>query len=135
MPAASSVASPEVRPSPHLARATLEGIAHQVTDLVEAMAEDLGKPLGKLRVDGGAAKNDLLLTDQARFAALTIERPIDLETTARGAAMLAAVGAGLFDDKSAAATMSPLERAFAPTDAERDEARAGWRAAIKRARG
>jgi len=119
----------------HLARATVEGIAHQVADLVEAMAEDFGKPLGKMRVDGGAANNDLLLVEQAKLAALTIERPVDLETTARGAAMLAAVGAGLFAGKNDAAAMSPLESSFEPTQAGRDEARLGWARAIERTRG
>jgi glycerol kinase len=119
----------------HLARATLEAIAHQVTDLTESMAEDLGKPLGRMRVDGGAASNDLLLEEQARLAGLLIERPVDLETTARGAAMLAAVGAGLFAGKDEAARMAPLERSVAPPpEGDRAAARAGWKAAVARAR-
>ncbi|MCC6527588.1 MAG: glycerol kinase GlpK [Polyangiaceae bacterium] len=127
----------------HLARAALEGIAHEVTDLLEAMAEDLGRPLAKMRVDGGAAANDLLMQEQARLAGLHIERPRDLETTARGAAMLAAVGAGLFagaGDPAAAmravSQMAPIERAFAaqPVDERRTSARAAWRAAVARAR-
>jgi glycerol kinase len=118
----------------HLARATLEGIAHEVTDLVEAMASDLSGPLAKMRVDGGAANNDLLLTEQARFAGIVIERPIDLETTARGAAMLAAVGVGLFSGPSEAAQMSPIERAFEPGTDGASEARTGWKAAVERAR-
>ncbi len=121
--------------SAHLARAALEGIAHEVTDLLEAMAEDLGQPLARMRVDGGAAANVLLMQEQARLAALSIERPIDLETTARGAAMLAAVGAGLFSDKADAASMSPIERTFAPPeDDDREAARSGWKAAVARAR-
>ena len=119
----------------HLARATLEGIAHEVTDLAEAMADDLGKPLSKMRVDGGAAQNDLLLQEQANLAAMTIERPIDLETTARGAAMLAALGAGLLQTKDEAARMSPLERSFEPAPgADREAARRGWKVAVARAR-
>jgi glycerol kinase len=122
--------------SAHLARATLEGIAHQVADLVEAMGEDLGRPMGKMRVDGGAAANDLLLTEQARFAALTIERPHDLETTARGAAMLAALGAGLFRSKDDARRMAPIEKTFTPSASpDRKAARAGWKRAVERARG
>ncbi|MEM9697047.1 MAG: glycerol kinase GlpK, partial [Myxococcota bacterium] len=58
----------------HLARATLEGIAHQIADLLEAMAEDLGAPLTSMRVDGGAAANDLLMREQARLRALRSER-------------------------------------------------------------
>ena len=119
----------------HLARATLEAIAHQVTDLTESMAEDLGKPLARMRVDGGAASNDLLLQEQARLAGLVIERPVDLETTARGAAMLAAVGAGLLSGKDEAARMAPLERSVEPPPgADRAEARAGWKVAVARAR-
>lgn len=121
----------------HVARATLEGIAHQVTDLLESMSEDLGKPLARMRVDGGAAANELLMREQAKLALLTIERPVDLETTARGAAMLAAVGAGLFPNKAAAAQMSPIERTFEPAAGAADArsaARSGWRTAIARAR-
>jgi glycerol kinase len=120
----------------HLARATLEAIAQEVTDLLEAMSEDLGRPLGKMRVDGGAAANDLLMQEQADLSGMSIERPVDLETTARGAAMLAAVGVGLFPDKTAAAQMSPLERSFAscaPPE-RRLQARAVWRQAVARAR-
>ena len=62
------------------------------------------------------------------------ERPHDLETTARGAAMLAAVGAGLFGDKSAAAAMAPIERTFEPAGAPRNSAREGWKAAVERTR-
>jgi len=120
----------------HLARATLEAIAHEVTDLLGAMGEDLGSPLRRMRVDGGAAANDLLMQEQASLCGMSIERPQDLETTARGAAMLAAVGAGLFADKAAAAQMAPLERSFVPSGDQRtrDQARAGWRQAVARAR-
>jgi glycerol kinase len=119
-----------------LARATLEGIALQVTDLLHAMAEDLGKPLARMRVDGGAAKNDLLMQYQADFAATMIERPIELESTARGAAMLAGVGAGLFANVQAAAGMSKVERTFevGMSASERGEHLARWRDAIGRTR-
>jgi glycerol kinase len=118
----------------HLARATLEGIAHEVADLLAAMADDLGRPLSKMRVDGGGAANDLLMDLQASFAGLTIERPRDLETTARGAAMLAAVGAGIFASKSDAASMAPLERHFAPDTSGSEQARLAWKGAVLRAR-
>jgi glycerol kinase len=96
----------------HLARATLEGVALEVRDLLGAMADDLGKPLGKMRVDGGAAANDLLMQFQADVAAVAIERPAELESTARGAAMLAGVGAGLFSSLAEAAGMSRVDRSF-----------------------
>jgi glycerol kinase len=120
----------------HLARATLEAIAQEVTDLLEAMSEDLGRPLGKMRVDGGAAANNLLMQEQADLCGMTIERPVELESTARGAAMLAAVGAGLLPNPAAAAKMSPLERSFAPQGepGRRAQARAAWHHAVARAR-
>ncbi len=118
----------------HLARATLEGIAHEVADLLEAMAEDLARPIATIRVDGGAAANELLMSEQARLAGVTIERPVDLETTARGAAMLAAVGSGLFASKEQAKKMAPVERTFEPGDALRSSAREGWKKAVARAR-
>lgn len=119
----------------HIARATLEGIAHEVTDLLEAMAEDLGSPLARMRVDGGAAANSLLMNEQARLAGLVIERPVELETTARGAAMLAAVGHGLFTDLDDVRRMAPVERRFEPSkDASREQERIGWKKAVARAR-
>jgi glycerol kinase len=78
----------------HLARATLEGVAFQVADLLRCMRDDLGQPLKRMRVDGGAAANDLLMQFQADVAAIGIERPRELESTARGAAMLAGGGRG-----------------------------------------
>jgi glycerol kinase len=123
----------------HLARATLDGVVHQVTDLLDSMAEDMGQPLARMRVDGGAAANELLMKEQARVASVDVERPHDLETTARGAAMLAAVGAGIFPDKASARKMSPIERIFeAPADEDADAAAArvasrdGWKNAIAR---
>lgn len=120
----------------HLARAALEGIALEMTDLLDAMADDLGKPLARLRVDGGAAANDLLMQYQADVANVTIERPHELESTARGAAMLAGVGVGLFASATEAARMSKAERTFRPemSSAERSAHRARWADAIERAR-
>ena len=120
----------------HLARATLEGIALEVSDLLEATAEDLGKPLRRMRVDGGAAANDLLMQLQADVADIAIERPPELESTARGAAMLAGVGAGLFATVAEAAGMSRVERSFRVEmgPEERAAHRGRWADAIARAR-
>jgi glycerol kinase len=120
----------------HLARAALEGIALSVNDLLGAMAEDLGKPLERMRVDGGAAANDLLMQFQSDMGRLVIERPSELESTARGAAMLAGIGAGLFPSGREAAKMMAVERTFHPSmpEAERDERLARWRDAVRRAR-
>ena len=119
----------------HLARATLEGIALEVHDLLAAMAADAGRPLARLRVDGGAAANDLLMQFQADVAAVAVERPTEIESTGRGAAMLAGVGAGLCEVASAA-KMLKLERSFAPAmPAKAREAHlAQWKDAVARTR-
>jgi glycerol kinase len=117
----------------HLARAVLEGVAFEVTDLLGAAAADLGQPIARMRVDGGAAANGLLMQLQADFADVTIERPHELESTARGAAMLAGVGAGLFGSIEDAARMSRVERTFVPSmrDDERASHRARWAHAVR----
>jgi glycerol kinase len=120
----------------HLARATLEAIAHQVTDLVGAMADDLGGPVRRMRVDGGAAANDLLMELQANLSNLVVERPAELESTARGAAMLAGLGVGLFATPAQTSGMSKATSVFRPTmDAPvRDKMRGAWTDAVRRAR-
>jgi glycerol kinase len=117
----------------HLARAVLEGVASEVTDLLGAAAADLEGPIARMRVDGGAAANDLLMQLQADLARVTIERPHELESTARGAAMLAGVGVGLFPSVRDAARMSRAERTFEPamSDSERDAHRARWAHAVR----
>lgn len=122
--------------SAHLARATLEGIAHEVSDLIGAMSEDLGYAVGRVRVDGGAASNDLLMQMQADLAGITAERPRELETTARGAAMLAAVGAGLVASSRQAAGMVRIDGTFGVrmSRQKRAEERKSWSEAIRRAR-
>ena len=120
----------------HLARATLEAIAFQVHDLIAAMSADLGRPVTRMRVDGGAAANDLLLQMQSDFAALTVERPTELESTARGAAMLAGLGAGLFSSPEEAARMIRGGQAFTPRidPSARSAALGRWSDAVCRAR-
>ncbi|NUQ79880.1 MAG: glycerol kinase GlpK [Polyangiaceae bacterium] len=121
----------------HIARATLEGIALEVVDLLDAMADDLGQPLAKMRADGGAAANNLLLQFQADVAGISIERPAELESTARGAAMLAGIGAGLFKSEAEAAQMAKAERVFQVVmgDIERTAHKNRWIDAVGRARG
>jgi len=120
----------------HLARATLEAIAFQVNDLLAAMKGDLGAPISRLRVDGGAAANDLLLELQSDLSAVSVERPEELETTARGAAMLAGVGAGFFAGGADAARMISIDRTFMPRmgDDERRTHHLRWSDAVERAR-
>ncbi|RYG72213.1 hypothetical protein EON77_12535, partial [bacterium] len=117
----------------HLARATLEGIAFQVNDLLAAMAKDAGRAPKRLRVDGGAAANDLLMQMQADIAGVVVERPVDIESTGRGAAMLAAVGAGLAPGadaqaSSGAASASRMLRLSAAPPSRRSSAEVRARA-------
>lgn len=119
----------------HLARAALEGIAHSQCDILEAMSSDLQAPLTDLRVDGGAARNDLLLQLQADLSGLRLKRPRMLETTALGAAMMAGLGVGLWPNLDALRRAYPLEREFVPqmdANAQR-AARAHWRSVVARA--
>ena len=120
----------------HLARATLEGIAFATRDGVEAMRRAAGIPLRELRVDGGAAADDLLLQLQADVLGVPVLRPERTETTAFGAAALAAVGAGLWDE-AAVARAWRAERRFTPQlgEDERERRYAGWQRALALSRG
>lgn len=120
----------------HIARAALEGIAFQCTELIEALRQDTGLAVDELLVDGGAAANDLLMQLQADLAGVRVRRPADLESTARGAAALAAVGAGVIKDPAEAAGMQAGVREFLPgLDAlERERRLAEWAAAVARVR-
>jgi glycerol kinase len=120
----------------HLARATLEGIALEVGDLLSAMQADAKIPLKRLRVDGGAARNDLLMQLQADLAHVEVERAAELESTGRGAAMLAGIGRGLAKGLDVVAKMARLERTFRPEmpAGERDAHLRRWADAIRRTR-
>ena len=116
----------------HVARATLEGVAHQVADLVAAI-ETGGVPIRALRVDGGAAASDLLMQIQADLLGKPVVRPRILETTALGAARLARAGRS-FAATAAGLKQAPgeVDRTFAPaaSAADRTAARARWRRAV-----
>lgn len=120
----------------HVARATLEGIAHQVTDVVEAMAADSGIDLTELRADGGAAANDLLMQMQADMLGEEVVRPAVAETTALGAAYLAGLATGFWADRDEIARQWTADARFRP-QADSDSIsrmRSGWRRALDRAR-
>lgn len=123
--------------SAHLARATLESIAFQTRDVVDAMVRDAGVPLKELRVDGGGAANNLLLQIQADILGVPVVRSRQLETTALGAAYLAGLGAGLWQDQADVATQWGADRRFEPaiSEADRDRAYARWQDAVQRSRG
>jgi len=119
----------------HLARATLEGIAFSVADLLSAMVKDAGRSLGRLRVDGGASQNDLLMQFQCDISSVAVERPTEVESTGRGAAMLAGIGAG-FVDLASVSRMLKLGKRFEPAmpAEERASRLAGWEKAVARSR-
>ena len=121
---------------PHLARAALESIAYQSRDLLQLMQREAGVSLGGLRVDGGAAANNLLMQFQADVLDVDVLRPEVLETTALGAARLAGLATGVWDSTDEVATAWQLERRFTcEMEAEqRDLLYAGWERAVERSR-
>ncbi len=118
----------------HIARAGLDAIAFQCTDLIDAMRADSGVAVEELLVDGGAAANGYLMQRQADLAGLTVQRPQDLDSTARGAAALAAVGAGLLDDPAEAGAVRDAKQSFAPAAPSEtlDADRRLWEDAVQR---
>jgi len=115
-----------------IARAALEGIALQITDLLTAMAADLGAPLKSLRVDGGAAANDLLMQIQADLLRVPLARPTILETTALGAIFLAGLGVGLWSDTAELSATWAEDRTFTPQGdpAKLDALKQHWARAV-----
>jgi glycerol kinase len=120
-----------------LARATLESIAFQVADVLEAMAADAGEGVRALRVDGGAAENDLLLQLQADLLGMPVERPVVAETTALGAAYLAGLAIGYWSGLEDVAANWALDRRFEPSmsDHRRHAMLDGWHRAVERSMG
>ncbi|WP_066554877.1 glycerol kinase GlpK [Croceicoccus bisphenolivorans] len=116
----------------HIARATLESVAYQTMDLVDAMIADGAPAPDVMRVDGGMAANDWFCGFLADMLATRVDRPAELETTARGAAALAGIGAGLFPDLAAIEAISNFDRSFEPgiTAEDRKAHADGWHAAL-----
>jgi len=121
----------------HLARAALESIAYQARDVLDAMTRDSGIEPEVLRVDGGAARNDFLCQFQADVLGVPLERPATTEKTALGAAYLAGLATGFWQDESELKTQLRIERRFEPAmeASRREELCAGWRRALERAKG
>jgi glycerol kinase len=120
----------------HLARATLEAIAFQSAELIEAMDSDSGIALSELRVDGGATASNLLMQIQADLLGVPVVRPRITETTALGAAYLAGLAVGFWKDEAEIAALWSRDRVFEPT-LSRDAAQARlheWRRAVERSR-
>lgn len=120
----------------HIARATLEGIALQNTDLLTAMKKDLKKPLLTLNVDGGAAANDFLMQFQSDVLDVKLVRPKYLGTTSMGAIFAAGLGCGLWKDFEAVKQAWEKDQDFEPkmTSKERQDTLAQWDLAIRRTR-
>ncbi len=114
-------------------RATLESLAYQSRDLIEAMEKDSGISLKRLKVDGGAVKNNMLMQFQADILGVPVERPYVNETTALGAAYLAGLAVGVFESKEALVDNYMVDQTFKPEyeEAERTKRFAGWKMAVK----
>jgi glycerol kinase len=117
-----------------LARATLEGVAFQVADLIDAMNEDLGTPLTDIRVDGGMARSDPFLQFQADLLDLPIHRSPHTESTALGAGLLAGLGVGMWPSPAAAADL--LQSGAGTFEPQRDhvwrqKVQSRWRRAVE----
>ena len=119
----------------HICRATLEGIAYQVKDLLDAMEVDCGKPLSVLKVDGGASVSDVMMQFQADILNKPIDRPKMVETTAFGAAFLAGLATGVWNDISDISAIRQSQRIFTPSMDQAEVAKylKDWKRAVERA--
>jgi glycerol kinase len=117
----------------HIVRAAEEAIAYQCRDVVTAMEADSGRPLARLRVDGGASADDFLMQFQADLLGCPVERPACMETTALGAAALAALALGWQTPERLTARPAAKHYLPAMADAQRQHLLAGWRKALSRA--
>ena len=121
----------------HIARAALEAIAFQSAEVLHAMQKDAGIRLTELRVDGGAAANDMLMQFQADILGVPVLRPKVLETTALGAAYLAGLATGVWKDTAAIGRQWAVGRRFEPgmSRTEAQARMAGWGRALERSKG
>jgi glycerol kinase len=121
----------------HIVRATLESIAYQTRELIDAMQADAGERISELRVDGGAAANNFLMQFQADILDCPIVRPADIETTALGAAYLAGLAVGFWKSVSEVENFWRAERRFEPAmdGTTREGLFSGWKEAVGRCRG
>lgn len=120
----------------HFIRATLESLAYQTKDVLDAMNADSGIELKALRVDGGAVKNNFLMQFQSDMLGVSVERPVVNETTALGAAYLAGLAVGYWKDKEEIAKQWQVDQSFSNTmePSKRDALYAGWQKAVEATR-
>jgi glycerol kinase len=149
VPALTGLAAPHWRPeakglisgltrattAAHIARACLDGIALQVSDLIDAMQRDAGQAIAILKVDGGASANDFLMQLQADLLSIPLSRPTSLETTAIGAAFLAGLATGVWKDQQDIASAWREQRRFEPALSKQKitTIRESWNNALKKA--
>jgi glycerol kinase len=119
--------------SAHVARATLEGIAFEVRDVVQLMAMEAGVHLRRLAIDGGAAANNLLCQIQADQLGIPVDRSQELQTTGLGAAFLAGLGSGMWSGFEEISSMRSSSGTFMPRERD-EESFARWRRAVERSR-
>ena len=121
----------------HMIRATLDSIAYQVNDVLDAMEADSGISLAALKVDGGASANDFLMQTQADIIDAPVNRPVCVETTAMGAAYLAGLAVGYWKDRGEVLANWTIDRTFTPAISEADRASRikGWNKAVRYAYG
>ncbi len=119
----------------HLCRASLEAVALQSVELLECMEKDSGVELVELRVDGGAARSDLLMQIQSDFLQRQVLRPSNVETTAFGAAALAGLATGVWSDQAEISARWGVDRCFEPAGGDHAGIRARWNQAVERVKG
>ncbi len=121
----------------HIARAVLDSIAYQVTDLINAMSADSVYPLSELRVDGGASVSNIMMQFQANLLGIPVNRPAQIETTALGAAYLAGLSAGLWKNTDQIARLRRADQVFNAEGSfgERTRLLGNWHRAVERASG
>lgn len=119
----------------HFVRATLDSLAYQSTDIIRAMMLDSGIELQKLKVDGGAVKNNLLMQFQSDILGVPVERPVVSETTALGAAYLAGLAAGFWKNREELSDNYQVDRVFEPSisQEQREQLLSGWEKAVRAA--
>lgn len=120
----------------HIIRATLESLAYQTRDVLEAMEEDSGIKLSALKVDGGASANNFLMQFQSDILGVPVDRPTVIETTALGASYLAGIATGFWNGREEVAKNWGVDRHFEPNmdQQTREKLYAGWKKAVERSK-
>lgn len=121
----------------HLAKASLEAMGYLSEDVLREMEKESGVDIRKIKVDGGAAKNDFLMQFQADISDKKVERPTNLETTSLGAAYMAGLEIGLWKDKEEITDLNELDEEFDPVmeEEKRNRLYSGWKKAVERSTG